>query len=106
MGEAQIATLVQGFERHVPNQAGAIPRTLPDFLIFLVYMAVVLYVLLFKILRTILRVCFFFAFLPCRICCGRKAKVAATKKNGAAKPAAKAAAATPTNGHAPAKKKK
>merc|ERR1719399_2561607 len=57
--EVHIATLVQGFERHVPSQAGAIPRTLPDFLMFSAYMAVVLYVLLFKILRIILRVVFF-----------------------------------------------
>merc|ERR1712078_689214 len=102
--EVHIAALVQGFERHVPSQAGAIPRTLPDFLLFLAYMAVVLYVLLFKILRIVLRVVFFFAFLPCRICCGKKAKVAATKKNGAAKPAAKAAA--PANGNASSPKKK
>jgi len=103
--EVHIAALVQGFERHVPSQAGAIPRTLPDFLLFLAYMAVVLYVLLFKILRIVLRVVFFFAFLPCRICCGKKAKVAATKKNGAAKPAAKAAAPANGNAHSPKKKK-
>jgi len=85
-------TLINHFERLMPDYKGTIPKNLGDLLVFLAFISVVLYVL-FKIL--------IFAFLTCLsifcyiFCCGCRKKRTSAKKNGSSKkgPVARAASA-------------
>jgi len=108
--------VIDGFERAVPSHKGMVPKTLGNFVLFVCYKAVVLYVLLkvfFSILRFVSGItrCVF-----CCLCCCRCRRGTPATKKSAGKKAVSAngkaangkAAPTPSNKAAakPAAKKK
>lgn len=89
--------LIERFEGHLPAYKGMIPKTLGNFVLFVCYKAIVLFILL-KVLLFALRLAFgiFTGVLCCMCCCrcGSKpaAKATSSKKAANGKAATKAAA--------------
>jgi len=96
--------LIERFESHLPAYKGLIPKTLGNFVLFVCYKAIVVFIVM-KVLLFVLRLIFgIFSCVICCVCCCRccrSSKPAAKATNGkkaAASKAATKAAAKPAAG--------